>query len=424
MANHQAILYGWRNQQNGKVYLGYHKTSEVHDGYVFSSTDDELKAAWSHGLLQRHIIYRGGASECITLENFALKQAKASGDWSKFYNKSVGGGVGCVRGFTNLNQKAKAAAEAFLKGIDPAPVKSKTYKTFDTDMVLALAKDVKSGSYARVSCPTDEIFNLERNQVRQNTIHHDKVDQIADLMRSDPAKARKNVEAIVVCVYPDGTRKVIDGNHTTNAAKQAGWTDVEVVFINFSDFEFNHSNVNAFGTEMNHVDQIKSPNSSEDCQHAIINLYNHLIEKGVNVDLDSPKFKDTVLEMNRWWTPSKLVSNLASAKRRIRTNEAQAKRNFKKWSKPELSRYCRVLEADDPTLAVISVTSGSCYNAGIGGILNKMGGLDTWKGTLVISHNDIHEFDTWKSSEAKLKKALERSHPKANISYIVLDCFA
>ena len=175
---------------------------------------------------------------------------------------------------------------------------------------------------------------------------------------------------------------------------------------------------------MNHVDKIKTPNSSQDCQRAIINLYYDLLDKGIKVDLDSAKFKATVLEMGDWWTPSKLVANLASAKRRIRTSEAEAKRNFRKWTKRELDLFSRKLEEKDPTLAVISISSGSCYNAGVGAILNKMGGLDTWNGTIVISHNDIHEYDSWKTSESKLKKALLRIHPDAKVNYIVLDCFA
>lgn len=424
MSKTQAILYGWRNQENGKVYIGYHKTTEIHDGYTFSSQDPDLKRAWSHGLMQRHIIYRGSESVCITLENYALKSAKKGGNWSRFYNQSVGGGKGCDKGFTNLPKPAIKAADEFLKGKNPEVTKTKTYKTFDKPLVKSISEAVKTGQYVKVSCEIGYVFNLERNQVRLNMIHQDKVDQISDLMRSDPSKSRENVEPVVVCVYPDGTKKIIDGNHTTNAAKQAGWTDVDVVFINFSDFEFNHSNVNAFGIEMNHVDKIKTPNSSQDCQRAIINLYYDLLDKGIKVDLDSAKFKATVLEMGDWWTPSKLVSNLASAKRRIRTSEAEAKRNFRKWTKRELDLFSRKLEEKDPTLAVISISSGSCYNAGVGAILNKMGGLDTWNGTIVISHNDIHEYDSWKTSESKLKKALLRIHPDAKVNYTVLDCFA
>ena len=423
--NFDAIVYGWRNLSNEKIYVGFHKTSELHDGYVFSSDSDELNEAWSYGLLQRHIIFRGSVSECITLENYALKYAKANLEWSNFYNQSVGGGEGCVKDFSNLSDHAKTLAEAFLYGVNPPEDKLDCYTTFDYELVSGIARNVKDGKYAKVSNAVNEIFELERNQVRLNIIHEDKVDQIADLMRSNPANARQNIEPVVVCVYSDGTRKVIDGNHTINAAKRAGWSQVDVVFINFSDFEFNHSNVNAFGYEMNHSDQIKTPNSSEDCQRAIINIYHDLLERGEKVDIRSAKFKDTVIQaLQQWWTPKKIVSNLERAKVRIATDEAHAKLNFKRWTKPELDKVARGYEKADQDRAVISISSGSCYNSGVGAILNKMAGANTKRGIIVISHNDIGQYDSWKSSEKKLVDVIASLKGSGlSIDYAVLDAF-
>jgi hypothetical protein len=422
----QAIVYGWRNVQDQKVYIGYHKTQEVHDGYVFSSENSELKKAWSYGLLQRHIIHQGLTAECITLENFGLKYAKANYDWSNFYNQSVGGGEGCVKDFSNLPSKAKQAMLNFLEGVNPAPPKLDTYHVSDRKLIDRLASMVRNGVYEKQACSVGEIYKLERNQVRLNIIHPDKVKQIADRMLDNPAEARKNVEPVIVCVYEDGTRKVIDGNHTINAAKQAGWVEVDVVFINFSDFGFNHANVNGFGLEMNHNPKLKTPSSTEDCQRAITNIYFELVAQGLDVDLKSEKFRNTVLEeLEGWWTKQQIAGNIKAAAVKIRTQEEQALRNFKKWSDSELDKIAREIKREKPNLSVITISSGACYNAGVGAILNKMGGEDLTSGLIVVSHNDIGQYDRWKSSEKKLKKIISMLKGSGLvIRYIVLDAFA
>ena len=421
----QAIVYGWRNVENHKVYIGYHKTQEIHDGYVFSSENPDLKKAWSYGLLQRHLIYQGLPSECITLENFGLKEAKANYNWDNFYNQSVGGGEGCVKDFSNLSPDMKQVMVNFLEGVNPKPPKLDTYQVSDRALIDRVASMVRNGGYIKQACSVDEIFALERNQVRLNIIHPDKVKQIADRMLDNPTEARKNVEPVVVCVYEDGSRKVIDGNHTINAAKQAGWVEVDVVFINFSDFDFNHSNVNGFGLEMNHNPKLKTPSSTEDCQRAITNIYFDLLSRNEKVDLKSEKFRNTVLkELEGWWTKQQIVGNIKAAAVKIRMQEEQALRNFKRWSDSELDKVAREIKKAKPNQSVITISSGSCYNAGVGAILNKMGGEDLTKGLIVISHNDIGQYDRWGASEEKLKKVIAMLKGSGlAIKYTVLDAF-
>jgi hypothetical protein len=271
----------------------------------------------------------------------------------------------------------------------------------------------------------DEIFNLERNQVRLNFILPDKVKQIAGRMLDNPAEARKNVEPVIVCVYEDGKRKVIDGNHTINAAKQAGWVEVDVVFINFSDFDFNHSNVNGFGLEMNHNSKLKTQSSSDDCKHAIVTMYFDLLSRGERVDLAGEKFRQTVFnELNGWFTKREIVGNLRSAIDKIRTQEAQARRNFKKWSDIDIKDIARETKKEDPERSVITITSDRCYNSGVGAILNKMAEDNLTSGLIVITHNDIGHYDRWSASEKKLKNVitlLKGSGLKVN--YTVLDAF-
>jgi len=86
---YSGITYGWRNIDNGKMYIGYHKTTEVDDGYIFSTEDVDANEAWEYGRLEQHILYKGDQSVAITLENFLLKHVDAIKN-PKFYNRSVG----------------------------------------------------------------------------------------------------------------------------------------------------------------------------------------------------------------------------------------------------------------------------------------------------------------------------------------------
>jgi hypothetical protein len=422
-----AIVYGWRNLENEKMYLGFHKTKDIHDGYINSSEDAELQTAWSYGLMQRHILWSGSVAECITLENYALKWAKAEMDWDQFYNKSVGGGTGIVKDFSNLTTEMKQVMVNFIHGIDPTPPELDLMETFNVDLVERIAEGVRSAAYPRVPESTAEIFDLPRNQVRMSIIHEDKVDQIADRMREDPATARQNVEPVIVCRYDDGSRVVIDGNHTINAAKRAGWTEVDVVYINFSDFDFNQANVDAFGYEMNHEEKVKTPNSSKDCQQAIIKIYTDLVAKGVEFNVESETFRDTVLDQlsaRRWWTKQMISANHKRAVIRIKQDILNAGRNFKKWRKTDIDKLVKGIESKDTDLAVVSITSGSIYNSGVGAILNKMAGMETKRGKIIVTHANIEDYDNWSTSKKKFDNAMKAVRDTYNVDLEVLDCFA
>jgi hypothetical protein len=421
-----AIVYGWRNLENGKMYLGFHKTNDIHDGYINSSDDAELQTAWSYGLMQRHILWRGTVAECITLENYALKWAKSELDWDQFYNKSVGGGVGIVKDFSNLTTEMKQVVIDFIHGIVPTPPELDEMEIFDLNLVARVAEGVRSGAYPRVAEKTDEIFALPRNQVRMNEILEEKIEQISDRMREDPASARKNVEPVSILRYEDGSRKIVDGNHTVDSAKRAGWTEIDVVYINFSDFEFNPANVSRFGNEMNHEEKIKTPNSSKDCQQAIIDMYMGLVKKGVKFNVESELFKDSVIKQlsaRKWWTKKMISANHKRAVIRIKQDILNAGRNFKKWKKSDIEKLVNWEESNDSDLACISVTSGSLYNAGVGGILNKMAGMGVKRGKIIVTHAHIGHYDKWSVSKKKFENAMKAVRDEYTVEIEVLDCF-
>jgi hypothetical protein len=56
-------------------------------------------------------------------------------------------------------------------------------------------------------------------------------------------------------------------------------------------------------------------------------------------------------------------------------------------------------------------------------VLNKAGGLDVWDGIMLITHRNMHEYQTYKQSKAKLKAAMQRVDSKMKINVIELPSF-
>lgn len=422
--NFDAFVYGYRNIQNGKMYIGFRKNSDVNDGYVFSSEDKELKEAWGMGLLHRSILFRGDNATAITMERKLLKHKDARRSDS-FYNKSNGGGAG-IRDYNTITDEEAKVGIDWINGIDPVEEEADIYDLVDTDTVDDIWEAVKQGMYQVHEVPTAQIAGYAQNQVRLIMIDQNHVRDISERMKHDPVEARKNISPIIVCVTPDGTQTIIDGNHTSRAVADAGWASAPVIFINSSEFLDKQSNIDHFGIIANHNPKIKKSNNSQDCQRAIINLYSRNLKDGDVgfVILTGEKFKTTCEKiLYPEWTKSQISANLKSAIERIKTDAAHAELNFQTYSKPELDAIIRQITDNDIEMPVISVTSGSIYNAGLGAILNKAGEMDVWKGIIVTHHSGIGDYERWTDSENKLIKAMKRIHPDCKIKYVVLDSF-
>lgn len=420
----EAFVYGYRNIENGKMYIGFRKNSDVNDGYIFSSADEELKMAWGLGNLHRSILYRGDKVTAITMERKLLKYASARTN-PNFYNKSNGGGAGILDYKTITDEQAKVGIN-WINGIDPIEKHLDIFNLVDKKLVADIWQSVKNGAYQVYETSVNEISTYEHNQVRLNMLDPNHVRNIAENMRHDPAEARKNISPIIVCVSKDGTRTIIDGNHTSRAVVDAGWLSAPVIYINSSEFLDKQSNIDQFGYIANHNPQHKKPNSSQDCQRAIINLYvNNIKEKDSNFTLlTGEKFKNTCEDaFYPYWTKSQISANLKSAINRIKTDAAQAELNFQIYSKQELDALARQITDKDPNVAVISVTSGSVYNAGLGAILNKSGEMDVLRGVIITHHSGLGDYERWSESEKKLKNAMKRVHPDFEIKYVVLNAF-
>lgn len=419
----QAILYGWINVVNGKKYIGYHKTNEINDGYLFSSVSEELRNDWSYGRLERHILWQGSASECITLENFILKRAKEHHDWSMFYNQSVGGGKGCTD-FSIINAAMKAQAYDFLHDEMPAVEVTETYDAGDVALCQSIADKIKKREYPVVTASAEEIDSMGRNQVRMELLDSKKVDAIAAYMVENPGDARVRVSPIVVCEYPDGVKKIIDGNHTIKACIKAGWLEVSVIRLTYKDFGSNPLNVNNVGILMNDRPYIATGNTAKDCQRWISQQIEYLEETQENFDPSSAKFRDTLFaeaEKLGTWRINQLRSNLAIVLERRRIDAKNAGRNFIKRSEKEIK------EAQDRCAAegvpTTKVASSAVYNSGIGAAIHAAFNADTNKAMMVIYHNSIEDYDYWPKTKKKLDMML-KTIPSYKIKYTVLNCFA
>jgi len=421
----QAFVYGWNNIQNKKKYVGFRKSSEINDGYKFSSEDKELKRDWSRGLLHRSILFVGTPEEAIKYESKLLHHFNARTN-GQFYNKSNGGGVGC-KGWEELSESViQGGIDWVEKGIEPITESKDTYDVIDTKLVNRIWKNCQEGKYQVVETNIEEIRKFDHNQVRLVLLDPKHVQAIAEKMEDDPAEARTNVSPIIVCVSPDGTRTILDGNHTSRAVDVANWQSAPVIYLNSSEFNDSQSNMDKFGNVANHNPKLKKPNSSRDCQRAITNLWaNNFRDNDPNLEiLQSEKFKNTCLEVfYPLWSLREIASNYSKAVINVKTDKATADLNFIKYSSKELDAIAKSVRDRNPDLAVITVSSGACYNSGIGGVLNKMGGMDNWNGMLIIHHGNINEYELWTESEAKLHKALKRVHPDCDIKIRILKAF-
>lgn len=413
------ITYGWRNIENGKMYIGYHKTTEVDDGYVFSTEDEEANKAWEYGKLQRHILYKGDQSIAITLENFLLKEVNAIKN-PQFYNRSVGGGVGCVTDFSNLSSSDKIIGLEWINGIDPKY--STAVSEVDKTDIQQLKNDIAASKYAIHPYESvREIYNLPRIQVRENLEELEHMEEIAEKMKDNPAKARDHISPVIVVVFPDGSKKIVDGNNTVGAAHKAKWKEIPVIYINSTEFKDKLCNMKWFGYAMNHAEKIKKPNSKNDLRKAIIDFTDTHPDLEIGTEDFKEAFKDAY---GQFWTTKRIAATIKTVKDHLETWEQIKNNNFKVYSDDELKGIVDNLEDEFPYKAIISSSISGCYNSGIGGIMNKMGGLgDCWDAIMVISYRSMDDYKRGSEYLDKLNEAKKRLHPNVNLEIKILDPF-
>lgn len=426
-AKTKGYVYGWLDVVTGKRYIGFRKSADVDDGYIFSSENHELRQAWTLGNLRRTILYFGSARTAIILERYLLKYVDARRNDMWYNSSNGGGGDGGALDLSLITEEHSKVGIDWINGIDPEPTPVDVFKLANTKLAKKILKLVKNGYYTPIETPIGLISEFGHNQVRMEMYDPDHVKDIATQMKSDPAEARKHIQPIVVVVYPDGTKIIIDGNHTSRAVAEAGWVSAPVIYINSSEFDDDDSTIDYYGNLANDNPFKKKGNSAADCQRAIINSYAKKIK---NIDdhsftlLKSDKFKNSVIQTyEKIWSRSVISSNLAKAIERIKTQQAIAELNFQLYSKPDLSIIQKQIEAQYPEHVMITVTSGAVYNSGVGGIANKMGQEDSWNGIIITHHAGLSDHENWSNYLEKLNASVKRMNPKCNIKIILLDSF-
>jgi hypothetical protein len=414
--HYEAIVYGYVNVENNYRYVGYHKTNQEHDGYVFSSENYPLRKAWSHGLLRKTVIFRGSVADCVTLEHYILTKydALANKDW---YNQS-NGGAAHLYPFNMLPPRATKSAEDWYNGIS---LDSKRVTLFadreNTDKIVA---QIKSGYYEVVDEPVAKIYHLPKNQVRFEEFDKEHFENIRNSMVDDPADARTRVKPIIVCVMSNGNELILDGNHTVRAAFAAGWTDIPVIYINSSEFKDSHANFDDFGYAMNdRKDHVKG-NSKDDCKRAILKLQN-----AAQMDLDDFVFADIAYHNLRQWSKKVIAGNLTALIKNKKQQELIREYNFRTWSKNTIKvELSDLLEREYPGYVGISINAGSAYNDGVGAIINKLIGDKKTKGLILVWFRSPEELANRADIEMALYKNIEKGvHPSLTVEVRFLDAY-
>ena len=406
-AIYEAVTYGWTNMDNQMLYPGFHKTKEEHDGYVFSSQDKDLDTAHQFGRLRKVILHRGTVAECITLEHYILKNNNAIKN-PKFYNKSVGGGVGLVKDFSNLTPEMIKIAEDWVNGIEPVWEIAKS--KIDKQDCRNIKQQIEDGFFQKILQDVPYILSLPKNQVREEVYDPKHVQDIKEEMMNNVTKAREVVKPVIVVVHADGSLEIIDGNHTIRAASEAGWTKIKVIYINASYFNYKQCNIDWFGYFMNHTDEKKKGNTDGDCKKAIARFSSTHPE----YEIGSQDFKDAFCDAyNDFWTNQKIAKSIKSVIDNLATQQAMVDHNFKLYSDSELKKIVTDEEDKDPELAVVSIAASSCYNSGVGAVLNKMGELTDKldkrcvKGMMVVSCRSFEDYQKKTEYNDKLKRNLK-----------------
>jgi hypothetical protein len=412
---YEAIVYGYVNIENGMRYVGYHKTKEEYDRYIFSSDNYPLNKAWSHGLLRKSTIFRGTVEDCVTLEHYILSKYNAVGN-KEWYNQS-NGGAAKLYSFDKLPAKAiKASDDWYTNQINSV---YNTVLYADHDLTETIVKRVKSGYYEVIDEPVAKIYHLPKNQVRFEEYDHQHFENIRNSMIDDPADARTRVKPIVVCVMKNGEMLILDGNHTIRAAYAASWTDIPVVYINSSEFNDSQANYDDFGYEMNDRKDHTKGNSKDDCKRAILKL-----QETAKMDLDAPEFRDICFHNLRQWSKQTIAGNITSLMKIAEEQELIRKYNFKKWSKGEIKHEMSKLTSEIYNgYSSISINSGSSYNAGVGAILNKLTEDDNNRGLIVVSYNNVSEWNDRVKDELHLNRVLLKIHPDLIVKVHYLPAF-
>lgn len=378
----EAILYGYKNKKNGKMYIGFHKTDDKDDLYSSSSTSPYFRIDWNRGDLDKFVLAEGSVSEMINLEYAVLTKFDAKNN-KDFYNKSNGGGDG-------VDKTYKVDAKLLKKAVDwvngKVTKEKKKVGVFNKLKMQKLAQAIKDGDRDIVSLSVQQLYTLHRNQVRMQSIDHEHVEELV-VAFSDPATAQNYLTPVIVLVDKDGNMlKLLDGNHRVEAAHKSKWIELPAIAITEKEFEYNNYNQEFFGVLMNDQPYKVLGNNDDDLTKQLMSLSSLHPELQINDPAFISLAKDMFGGKNGLWHSSKITKRCQKLADVAEEEKLKQGSNFISYSYTQLDKLKKELIKNNPDTAIILQGSDSICNAGIGGILNAMTTAGLNKGLILVHY--------------------------------------
>jgi len=278
-----SYLYAWYDEEFDKFNIGS-KTpdGESKESYITSLKDPAWWDRHSWGKHKQYILAIDSADVIKSLEWFALDYGITTYP-DRFYNKK-----------NNAHRGDQSIASLDLKNfvVDFIEGKNKGIQLESTDktnleLIKRLVHDIESRKvYTEHMLAISLVDSFARNQVREQMINQKAVGEIRTAMSEDPEGARNSLAPVIIVVLEDGSYMIIDGNTRLEAAKGVrGWTEIPVVFINYTAFGENEkvrkSNYTDFGLYANRESfVVKSPNTDGDLKRRINNI---VVDNGLDL---------------------------------------------------------------------------------------------------------------------------------------------
>ena len=341
----EAFVYKWTNQDNGKVYIGYHK-GNPDDDYISSSSNKEFwNDYWNKkSMFTKEILDQGTKQQMIELEHKLLKDNNAK-DNDQFYNKHNG-------------------------GIMPKR------NSINFDLVKEISDKIDRREYPILVQEVEDVFNYDRKQVRGVQILPKNVQRIAErISLQSEEENEERISPIILVDDVDGKPLIIDGNHTINALERLNVVTCKVMVVPYSEFERSEDNLCQLGLLRNVGTITKGENHNEDLKRTLKEYMED------DIDIECRSFKESFANQMQLKTMS--VAKLVQS---VLTDVEIQTTNFIIYTHEQLEEKKIKLEEQNPEHIVHYCQTPRMDENGSGALLRKMFKADKDKGILIGYH--------------------------------------
>ena len=240
---YEAFIYKWTNLKNGRKYLGSHKGT-VGDGYRDTSSNIDFKRdrANSKSEFKYEILEYGDWEQIKNKEPAILKSVKAK-DEDEWYNKHNGSG-----GKQDYRQ----------------------------DKIKELFNQINSGVFPVQIEPIDNIYGLDKLQVREEQLDTSHVRDIKERLDDVAGNTDLCEPVLIYEARKKGADVIGNGNHTVTAVYQCKDAfDIPTMRLPFEvNNEYSNIELRAVSNLMNKKDDVvrKSVNT-KDAEKHLISVY-------------------------------------------------------------------------------------------------------------------------------------------------------